>query len=73
MSIAILTGGGDLAKNVIAVHGVNETGRAELMRSAVPREKPLAVVAIMISRVMPQAARRRSLFRQLRLPQAEHG
>jgi hypothetical protein len=28
MSMAILTGGGDLAKNVIAVHGVNETGRA---------------------------------------------
>ena len=28
-SMAILTGGIDLAKNVFAVHGVNEAGRAE--------------------------------------------
>ncbi|KPF67921.1 transposase [beta proteobacterium AAP99] len=43
--MAILTVGIDLAKNVFAVHGVNETGRTELMRPAVPRDKLLALVA----------------------------
>ena len=35
--MAILTVGIDLAKNVFAVHGVNEAGKAELVRPAVPR------------------------------------
>ena len=56
--MTILTVGIDLAKNVFAVHGINEAGKAELIRPAVPRDKLLAVVAIMTSRVMPQAARR---------------
>ena len=35
----ILTVGIDLAKNVFAVHGVNEAGKAELVRPAMPRDK----------------------------------
>ncbi|MDY0749164.1 IS110 family transposase [Paucibacter sp. R3-3] len=35
--MSILTVGIDLAKNVFAVHGINEAGKAELVRPAVPR------------------------------------
>jgi transposase len=34
--MTILTVGIDLAKNVFAVHGVNEASRAELVRPAAP-------------------------------------
>lgn len=37
--------GVDLAKNVFAVHGVNEADRVELMRPAVPRGKLLELMA----------------------------
>ncbi len=37
--ITILTVGIDLAKNVFAVHGVNEAGKAELTRPTVPRDE----------------------------------
>ena len=37
--MTILTVGIDLAKNVFAVHGVNEAGKPELVRPAVPRDK----------------------------------
>ena len=37
--MTILTVGINLAKNVFAVHGVNEAGRPELVRPAVPRDK----------------------------------
>lgn len=37
--MTILTVGIDLAKNVFAVHGVNEAGRPELVRPAVSRDK----------------------------------
>lgn len=37
--MTILIVGIDLAKNVFAVHGVNEAGKAELVRPAVPRDK----------------------------------
>ena len=37
--MAILTVGIDLAKNVFALHGVNEAGKADLVRPAVPRDK----------------------------------
>lgn len=37
--MTILTVGIDLAKNVFAVHGVNEAGKVELIRPAVPRDK----------------------------------
>ena len=37
MSIVYI--GIDLAKTVFAVHGVNEVGRAELVRPSVPRAK----------------------------------
>jgi hypothetical protein len=33
------TAGIDLAKNVFAVHGVNETGKAELVRTALADNK----------------------------------
>ena len=38
-SKTILTVGIDLAKNVFAVRGVNEAGKADLVRPAVPRDK----------------------------------
>ena len=43
--MAILYVGIDLAKNVFAVHGVNEVGKAELVRPSVPRAKLLELIA----------------------------
>jgi transposase len=43
--MAIVFVGVDLAKNVFAVHGVGEAGRAELVRPKVPRDKLLALIA----------------------------
>jgi transposase len=43
--MAILFVGIDLAKNVFAVHGVNEAGRPELVRPSVPRAKLLDLMA----------------------------
>ena len=43
--MAILYVGIDLAKNVFALHGVNEAGKAELVRPAVARERLLELVA----------------------------
>lgn len=43
--MAILFVGIDLAKNVFAVHGVNEGGKAELVRPNVPRAKLLELIA----------------------------
>lgn len=43
--MAILYVGIDLAKNVFALHGVNEAGKAELVRPAVPRERLLELIA----------------------------
>jgi transposase len=43
--VAILFVGIDLAKNVFAVHGVNQAGKAELVRPAVPRAKLAEMVA----------------------------
>jgi transposase len=43
--MAILYVGIDLAKNVFAVHGVNEAGRPELVRPAVPRARLLELIA----------------------------
>lgn len=43
--MAILTVGIDLAKNVFAVHGINEAGKAELVRPAVARDKLHEVIA----------------------------
>ena len=41
----IITVGIDLAKNVFAVHGVNDSGRAALVKPKVPREKLLPLIA----------------------------
>jgi hypothetical protein len=43
--MAIVTLGIDLAKNVFAVHGVDATGRAALVRSSIARAKLLELVA----------------------------
>ncbi len=43
--MTILTVGIDLAKNVFAVHGVSEAGKAELVRPAVARDKLLTLIA----------------------------
>lgn len=43
--MAIVTLGIDLAKNVFALHGVDATGKAVLVRPSVPRGKLLEVVA----------------------------
>jgi transposase len=45
--MAILTVGIDLAKNVFAVHGVNEAGKPELLRPSVPRAKLHALLAVL--------------------------
>ena len=37
--MTIVTAGIDLAKNVFAVHGVDATGKATLIRPSVPRAK----------------------------------
>ena len=43
--MTILTVGIDLAKDVFAVHGMNEAGKAELVRPSVPRAKFHALIA----------------------------
>jgi transposase len=43
--MAIVTVGIDLAKNVFAVHGVNEAGKPELLRPSVPRTKLNELIA----------------------------
>lgn len=43
--MAILYAGIDLAKNEFALHGVNEAGKAEVIRPVVPRAKLQALVA----------------------------
>jgi len=43
--MSIITIGIDLAKNVFAVHGVNENGRAELVKPKVPRDQLLPLIA----------------------------
>lgn len=43
--MAILFVGIDLAKNVFALHGVNDAGKSELVSPAVPRAKLLELIA----------------------------
>ena len=43
--MSIIVVGIDLAKNVFAVHGVNETGRPELVKPRVSREQLLPLIA----------------------------
>jgi transposase len=43
--VAILFVGIDLAKNVFAVHGVNQAGKAELAKPAVTRARLTEVIA----------------------------
>ena len=43
--MAIVTVGIDLAKNVFAVNGVDETGKPALVRPEVPRAKLLEIIA----------------------------
>ena len=43
--MSIITIGIDLAKNIFAVHGVNESGKAELVKPKVPRDQLLPLIA----------------------------
>ena len=43
--MTIITIGIDLAKNIFAVHGVNESRRAELVKSKVSRDQLLPLIA----------------------------
>jgi transposase len=43
--MTIVTVGIDLAKSVFAVHGVDETGKAVLVRPEVPRGKLMELIA----------------------------
>jgi transposase len=43
--MGIIAAGIDLAKNILAVHGVNENGKAELLKPKVQREQLLALIA----------------------------
>jgi len=43
--MAIVTVGIDLAKNVFAVHGVDEAGKPALVRPSVPRAKLIELIA----------------------------
>jgi transposase len=45
MSVTIVTVGIDLAKNVFAVHGINQAGKPELVRPDVRRAKLLELIA----------------------------
>ena len=42
--MSIITVGIDLAKNVFAVHGVDEAGRAALVKPKVSREQLLTII-----------------------------
>ncbi len=43
--MSIITIGMDLAKNIFAVHGVNEQGKAKLVKPKVQREQLLPLIA----------------------------
>ena len=43
--MSIITIGIDLAKNIFAVHGVNENGHAELVKPKVARDQLLPLIA----------------------------
>ena len=43
--MSIITIGIDLAKTIFAVHGVNESGKAELVKPKVPRDQLLQLIA----------------------------
>jgi len=47
--MSILYVGIDLAKNVFAVHGVNEAGKADLLKPAIPRARRHEVIAVVPS------------------------
>jgi len=54
--MAIVFVGIDLAKNVFAVHGVNEAGRPELVRPAVPRARLQELIATLAPCTIGMAA-----------------
>ncbi len=43
--MSIITIGIDLAKTIFAVHGVNESGKAELVKPKVPRDQLLQLIS----------------------------
>ena len=52
----IITIGIDLTKNIFAVHGVNENGRAELVKSKVSRDQLLPLIGRVSSAGAPAPA-----------------
>ena len=54
--MAIVTVGIDLAKNVFAVHGVDETGKPALVRPAVKRAALLELIAKLPPRLIGMEA-----------------
>ena len=54
--MAIVFVGIDLAKNVFAVHGVNEAGRPELVRPTVPRARLQELIATLAPCTIGMAA-----------------
>ena len=55
--MAIVFVGIDLAKNVFAVHGVNEAGRPELVRPTVPRARLQELIATLAPCTIDKEAR----------------
>jgi hypothetical protein len=43
--MSIITIGIDLAKNIFAVHGINESGKAELVKPRIARDQLLPLIA----------------------------
>ncbi len=66
--MSIITVGIDLAKNIFAVHGVNEAGKLELVKPKVARERllPLIENAVCLCRRRPRSGRFHS-FRARRM------
>ena len=66
--MTIITIGIDLAKNIFAVHGVNENGRAELVKPKVSRDQ---LLRNRTPRFMRLEARVRALVYQARTTRSE--
>jgi len=64
--MAIVTVGIDLAKNVFAVHGVDESGKPALVRPEVPRAKLLELIANLPTCHAASSAWRRVCYATLR-------
>jgi transposase len=62
--MAIVTVGIDLAKNVFAVHGVDELGKPALVRPEVPRAKMLELIGNLLPCLWTSTSRRSTGLRK---------